>query len=94
MARSKWKNKFFNKFLWSEIFYLFSNNNFKHFKKLSYFRNSQIPRCFLGKKVYLHKGKIFNKIFINNYVVGLKFGEFSYTRKPFFFPKKDQKKKR
>jgi ribosomal protein S19 len=31
---------------------------------------------------------------INKNVIGFKFGEFSFSRKPFFYPKKDKKSKK
>lgn len=92
LARSKWKNKFFSKSIWSSIFNIYFLKFTKKFKKILYSRSSSIPKCFNNSKIYIHKGKSFNKIVINNNNVGYKFGEFSYTRKPFFFLKKEVKK--
>jgi len=42
----------------------------------------------------VHKGNSSKKLTINRNVVGYKFGEFSFTKKPFYYPKKDPKKKK
>ena len=63
-------------------------------KKNKFFRSSSIPNCFTSLRINLYKGNTFKKIFITKQLVGYKFGEFSFPRKPFFYPKKDTKKKR
>lgn len=63
-------------------------------KKNKFFRSSSIPNCFVSLRLNLHKGNYFKKLFITKQIVGYKFGEFSFPRKPFFYPKKDVKKKR
>jgi ribosomal protein S19 len=64
-------------------------------RKLIFFsRASTVPKCFLNYHFRIHKGLIFRRLVVNLYNVGYKFGEFSFTRKPFHFPiKKSQKKK-
>ena len=51
-------------------------------------RSTFLPKIFLKKSIFLHKGNIFAKILFNKYHVGYKMGEFSVTRKPFNFPLK------
>lgn len=55
-------------------------------------RSSSIPNCFINAKVYIHKGNKSKKLTVYKNVVGYKFGEFSFTKKPFYYPKKDVKK--
>lgn len=42
----------------------------------------------------IHKGNNFRRLLINIYNVGYKFGEFSFTRKPFHFPLKKMNKRK
>jgi len=93
VARSVWKNKFFTKSVWSTILDIHYKKSLKKLKKLIYSRNSSIPYCFINTRVYVHKGNSSKKLTINRNVVGYKFGEFSFTKKPFYYPKKDPKKK-
>jgi ribosomal protein S19 len=57
-------------------------------------RSSCVPKNFFKKQLYVYKGNIFNKIVFNRYQLFYKFGEFSFTRKPFNFPQKKKKSKR
>ena len=96
MARSKWKNKYFSLDLWKKIILLKRNKIKKALKSKKYFRASTVPKCFISKKIILHKGNVFKTLKITKYLIGYKFGEFAFTRKPFFYPKKivAMKKKR
>lgn len=90
MARPKWKLKYFSKALIRKLFLI------KIFKiksrKVLLSRSSTIPLSLLGKTWFIHSGLKFNKIKITKFMIGFKFGEFSFTRKSFFFPKKELKK--
>lgn len=88
MARSKWKNKFFSFDLWKKIIFIKQNLFKKVTKKDKHFRSSSIPLCFNLLKIGIHKGNIFKKLYITKHIVGYKFGEFSFTKKPFYYPKK------
>jgi ribosomal protein S19 len=92
MARAKWKNKFFSFDLWRSITRLKQNFLKKLFRKKKFYRSSSIPKCFLNNYINIHKGKIYKKLLINKNIIGLKFGEFALSKKPFFFPKKIIKK--
>ncbi len=91
LARSKWKNKFFTKSIWNGIINHYFKKPLKKTNRIIYSRNSHIPNCFSMYKVFIHKGNINNKLIITNNIVGYKFGEFSFSRKPFFYPKKEPK---
>lgn len=54
-------------------------------------RSSNIPICFKGLKFLIHKGSSHRIMFINKLVVGMKFGEFAFSRKPFHFPLRKKK---
>lgn len=75
MSRAKWKASFVARFLLK-----------KEIKKISkpitiWCRSSVIPEFLLNKKVLVHNGKTFRPFYIKNTHCGLKFGEFSFTRK-------------
>jgi small subunit ribosomal protein S19 len=71
MSRSKWKGHFvdisFNKVI---------KKNLKVWS-----RRSTIPFIFIGTYALVHNGKEFRKVYITREKVGLKFGEFAFTRK-------------
>lgn len=100
-TRNMWKIMFsvfktaHNKNIISSFFLLnkteFFNNLFK--KKKFYSRSCNIPSFLSEAELILYKGKhpVVTKI-LNN-CIGYKFGEFAFSRKPFFFTLKEKKKK-
>lgn len=91
MARSRWKLSYVNNKIIrnslkkkkqnvrSKILYLFD-------------RSSQVPASFNNFFFFIHKGNSFKKIIFKKYFFGRKLGEFSFTKKPFFFPLKKKKR--
>lgn len=78
--------------------YYIDNGRRKFFKNLVkknfYNTSSSIPIFFVKKKIYVYKyvNKTLLKVFKKK--VGYKFGEFSFTKKPYIFiPKSKSKKK-
>jgi len=82
MSRSLWKGPFVNKNL---MYKLRFEKKFKILRTKS--RNSSITPLFVGKIIEVHNGKIFHKVTITEEMVGHKLGEFSPTRKTFFYKK-------
>nr|YP_009326059.1 ribosomal protein S19 [Asterionella formosa]APD75820.1 ribosomal protein S19 [Asterionella formosa] len=74
MARANWKGPYFK------------NQKVNNYKNIG-LRNSEIMPSFVGKIYYTHNGKSNIKIIVLEEMVGFKFGEFSFTRKEFFFSK-------
>lgn len=62
-------------------------------KKKMYSRSCNIPSFLADSELVLYKGKNPVIIKFSNNHVGYKFGEFAFTRKPFFFTVKEKKKK-
>lgn len=91
MARSFWKFKFFSKSIWRRIIHFYKVKKFKHKKNNLFDRSSSIPECFKNRFFKIHKGNSSRKFFVNRYNIGKKFGEFSFTRKPFHFPLRKKK---
>lgn len=92
MARANWKYNYISKPIFKKIFLkkLF-NQKLKKFPIMT--RNSIIPKELLSTNVGIYNGMNFVYLFITKFMLGRKFGEFSFTRKSFFFPLKDKKKK-
>ena len=70
MSRSKWKGLFLQNILVKKKL-IFSGKP----------RNSTITARYLDKLVFISTGKEFKKVYISKEKIGLKFGNFAYTRK-------------
>lgn len=79
---------------WRKIFLIRDNEVFKPKKKFIHDRNSTIPTMFVGSKVLIFSGLKFHSRVINRWMVGYKFGEFSWTRKLALYKAKQLKKKK
>jgi len=91
MCKSIWKPLFFNKNLFIKVFRLKKKNSKKKYF-LIYNKTSTIVNTFVGVLVRIYKGNLYRKLFITKYIIGFKFGEFAYTRKPFLYPLKKKKR--
>ena len=90
MARVNWKLKYFNKAIYKKIFNIVTKKKIKLF---IFSKVSAIPHIFIKKRFAIYKGNLFRKITINKFIVGYKFGEFTFTKKPCIFVPKKKKKK-
>lgn len=91
MARSKYKNFYYPASIWKKLFKVKINKIIPG--RLVFTRASAVPRLLAGSRYFIYNGNGFNKVFIGEEIWGKKFGEFSQPRKPFFYPKKDKKKR-
>ena len=66
---------------WRKIFLVYDNEVFRPKEKIIYDRHSTIPMFFVGSKVKIYSGSKFHSRIVNRWMVGYKFGEFSWTRK-------------
>jgi ribosomal protein S19 len=84
-----------NKNIISNFFLINKLNFFKNLfnKKKIYSRSCSVPSFLVGANIKLYKGKHHVVTKILNNCVGYKFGEFAFSRKPFFFTVKEKKKK-
>lgn len=87
MSRAKWKGAFISKHLLKKKKIVKKSE----FKKI-WSRNSTIPISCINKKFLLYNGHKFNLFTIQKQHIGLKFGEFSFTRKKTIKEKKIVKK--
>ncbi len=72
MSRSIWKGSF----LLNKFFKLGLKK-----KKLIWAKNTIITSELKGQTVYVYNGKEFKTLYISNAKIGLKFGQFIFTRK-------------
>ena len=79
---------------WRKLFLVYDNDVFSSKNKIIYDRNSAVPSTFVGSKVRIYAGKRFHTRIINRWMVGYKFGEFSWTRKLALYKAKQLKKKK
>ena len=79
---------------WRKIFLLTDNQVFKSKAKIVYDRHSVIPNLFVGSKIQIHAGYRFHTRYINRWMIGFKFGEFSWTRKLALYKAKQLRKKK
>ena len=86
MSRSKWKGPFVDTNLLNKI--KLTDSKKEIFTKS---RNSTILPSFVGKHFKIYNGKVFHNILITEKMVGYKLGEFSPTRKQFFYKKTNKK---
>ncbi len=91
MSRSSWKHFFFHHAVIKKIKITLLKKLV--LGRLVFTRSSNIPILFEGSQYFIYNGSIYNRIKINDYFLNKKFGEFSITKKPFFFPKKNKKKR-
>ena len=76
MTRSKWKAPFVDYTLVETIL---ANKNRTIIRTKS--RSSTILKSFIGLIFEVYTGKTYNKVYIDEKMVGHKLGEFSFTRK-------------
>ena len=79
---------------WRKIFLVYDNEVFRPKEKIIYDRHSTIPMFFVGSKVKIYSGSKFHSRVVNRWMVGYKFGEFSWTRKLALYKAKQLKKKK
>ncbi len=91
MARSNYKQPYYSPAMWRKIFKIKLNTIVRG--RLVFDRGSAIPKIFTGSRYFGYNGNVFNKLLIKPEISLKKFGEFAITRKPFFYPKKDKKKR-
>lgn len=79
---------------WRKIFLVHDNDVFKPKDKIIFDRHSTVPAMFVGSKVKIFAGSKFHSRRITRWMVGYKFGEFSWTRKLALYKAKQLKKKK
>lgn len=68
------------------LIHTYNKLNFRHL--IVFNKNACIPNSFKTFQLKIHKGHIFRTLFVDKFIVGLRFGTFVFTRKPHTFIKK------
>lgn len=80
--------------VWRKIFLYKKNPIFKIGEKFVNKRSSSIPKIFNNCNVYIYNGKNWINRFVSKWMIGYKFGEFTWNRKIAFYKAKQIKKKK
>ena len=79
---------------WRKIFLIRENELHKTKEKVIFDRSSTVPQLFVGDLVKIYNGKTFKTRQVNRWMVGFKFGEFTWNRKIALYKAKQLKKKK
>jgi len=75
--------------------YLIKLNPMHHFSEKRIFsRGSKIPTLYNGHELVIHRGNKYKVRYSNKWIVGFKFGEFTWNRKIALYKAKQKKKKK
>jgi ribosomal protein S19 len=85
---------YFSENMWRNVFLYQKNPIFKISEKRIYNRSSRIPKILINYNVCIHSGKIWNTRFVTKWMVGFKFGEFTWNKKVALYKAKQLKKKK
>ena len=93
MGKLTWKmNKFSsNSFKKVLIMKVSKFSNLKGRNKIIFSKYDLIINSFYNIHFLIYKGCFYRKLLINKFIIGYRFGEFSYTRKPFRYMLKSKK---
>lgn len=92
-VKKQLKPKFLAPSIW-RIMYLISSNPVHHTsEKRIRSRSSVVPVTFIGYETVIHSGKKWHKRKINSWMIGHKFGEFTWNRRYALFKAKQLRKK-
>jgi len=96
MNSHRLKNKllFCSETIWKKIFFYKQSYVFKNQEKLIYERSSTIPKILIGSEVSIYSGKKWIKKNINRWMVGFKFGEFTWNKRVAIYKAKQLRKKK
>ena len=92
--KSSFKLKYASSATWRKVFIMTENKIHRTKQKVIFDRSSSIPLTFVGLKTKVYTGKAFHKRLINRWMVGFKFGEFTWNRHLALFKAKKAKKKK
>lgn len=79
---------------WRKVFLIATNPVYILRDKVLHDRSSTLPSVFVGCKIRIYSGNKFHTRYVNRWMVGHKYGEFSWTRKLALYKAKQLKKKK
>lgn len=93
LKKSKKLNHYSSK-VWRLTYLISLNSVYHNSEKKIYNRSSNIPNVFRSYEVFIHSGKRWYSKRVNRWMVGYKFGEFTWNRKYAIYKAKSKKKKK
>lgn len=81
-----------NKSTFKKALILKLDNKLSGKNKIIFKKSDKILNVFNGHNFLVYKGCFYRNISINKFLINYRFGEFSYTRKPFRYMLKSKKK--
>lgn len=94
VRRLKNKLLFCSRDIWRNIFLCKKSIVFKAREKLIYHRASVIPKIFTNYEISVYSGKKWVKRHVTRWMIGYKFGEFTWNKKIARYKAKQLKKKK
>lgn len=94
LKKTKAKLNYFGPNVLRSIYLISSNPIHHNSEKKVYSRGSCIPKIYEGTEIVIHKGKGYKSRYVNRWMVGFKFGEFTWNRKIALYKAKQKKKKK
>jgi len=88
-----YKKTFIHPFIWKKIFLITYDKLLKLNLRYLAVKSSTIPYLLTGKKYIIWKGNRWQFIWVSNWAVGYKFGEFVWTRRWAVYKAKQKRKK-
>lgn len=92
MGVLNWKLNYVSKGLFKKLLILKVNNELKGRNKIIFKKSDRIIKNLDNKQILVYKGCFYRNLVINKFILNYRFGEFSYTRKPFRYMLKSKKK--
>ena len=78
---------------WRKVFLVKNNPLYEAYEKKIYDRSSTVLWLFKGERIRIYSGRRFFTRVVNRWMVGFKFGEFTWNRKIALYKAKQLKKK-
>jgi ribosomal protein S19 len=91
--RSNWKLNNVDKSMFKKILLLKVNNKLSGYNRIVFKKSNIVTKYFVNHKLLVYKGCFYRSFIITRFLLGYRFGEFAYTRKPFRYMLKAKKKK-
>jgi ribosomal protein S19 len=79
-------------YIWKKIYLFHQSFVFKGTERNIYNRGSVVPFAFVNLPIKIHSGKRWHSRLVNQWMVGFKFGEFTWNRKIALYKAKQLKK--
>lgn len=92
--KKTYKLNHFAQSTWRKIFLIKENELHMARSKVIFDRSSTVPSLFRGELVKIYNGRKFKTRLVNRWMVGFKFGEFTWNRKLALYKAKQLRKKK